>query len=161
MNFLPDFLRDFSAFWSVLKAIQVWENIQKHFWHILDNIPASISGKYTSSSNFTISWHIIFAANVLPFWVVPKAIRVWGNIVKHCRRILDNFLASIWAKYISSSNFMISWHIIFVADVLPFWGVPEAIRMWRNILKDCWHILDKFPASIVAKYTSSSNFTIS
>jgi len=93
-------------------------------------------------------------ANVLPFWAVPDAIQRWKNSLKHCRRILDQFLASIGAKYTSGS-------IIFVADVLPFWAMPDAIRKWKNILKHCRRILDNFPASIGAKYTSSSNFTIS
>jgi len=47
-----------------------------------------------------------------------------------------------------------------VADVLPFWAVPDAIRRWENILKDCRCILDNVPASIVAKYTSGSVFMI-
>ena len=42
-----------------------------------------------------IFWHMIFVANVLPFWAMPDAIWRWENILKHCRRILDNFPATI------------------------------------------------------------------
>jgi len=129
-----------------------WENILKDCRHILDKFPASIVAKYTSGRNFTISWPIISVADVLPFWAVPDAIRRWENVLEHCRRLWDQFPASIVAKYTSSSNFTISWPIIFVADVLTFWAVPDAIRRWENVLKHCRCILDQFPASIVAKY---------
>jgi len=155
------FVADVLPFLAMPEAIRRWENILKDCRRILDNFPAGLSSNYISSNNFTIYWHIIFAANVLLFWGVPKAIQMWGNILKHCRRILDNFPASLASNYISSNNFTIYWHIIFVANVLPFWVVPKAIRMWENIVEHCRRILDNFPASIVAKYTSGSNFIIS
>jgi len=155
------FVADVLPFWAVPDAIRKWENILKHCRCILDQFPASIVAKYTSGSNFTISWPIVYVADVLPFWAMPDAVRRWENILIHCRRISDNFPASFGAKYTSGSNFMISWHIVFVADVLPFWAMQDAIRKWQNILKDCRRILDQFPASIGSKYTSSSNFTTS
>jgi len=155
------FVADVLPFWAVLDAIRRWENILKHCQRILDQFPASIVAKYTSSSNFMISWPIIFVANVLPFWAVPNAIWRWENILKHCWRILDNFLASLSSNYISGSIFMISWHIIFVADVLPFWAVPDTLRKWENILKHCQRILANFLASLLANYISGSNFIIS
>jgi len=155
-EFFAGFCADFSVFWAVPKAIRVWENILKHCRQILDNIPASI--KNTSSM---ISWPIIFVADVLPFWAVPDAIQRWENILKDCRCILDNVPASIVAKYTSSSVFMISWPIVFGADVLAFWAVPDAIRKWQNILKHCRRILDNFPASLSSNYISGNNFTIS
>jgi len=48
---------------------------------------------------------LFFAADVLPFWVVPMAIRVWGNFQNHFRCILDDFPANISVKYISGNNF--------------------------------------------------------
>jgi len=48
-----------------------------------------------------------------------------------------------------------------MANVFPFWAMPDAIRKWENVLKDCRRILDQFPASIVAKYTSGNIFMIS
>jgi len=51
--------------------------------------------------------------------------------------------------------------MIFDADVLPFWAMPDAIRKWQNILKHCRRILDNFPASLSSNYISSNNFTIS
>jgi len=151
----------FLPFWVVPDAIRKWQNILKHCRCILDNFLASLPSNYISSNNFMISWPIIFMADVLPFWAMPDAIRKWENILKHCRRILDNFPASIGAKYTSGNNFTISWHIIFVANVLPFWAMPDAIRKWEKILKDCWCILDNFPASLSANYISGSNFMIS
>ena len=151
-------MADVLPFWAVPDAIRKWQNVLKECRRILDQFPASIGAKYTSGSNFTISWPIAFVADVLPFWTVPDTIRKWQNILKHCRRILDQFPASIGAKYTSSSNFTISWPIVFLADVLPFWAVPDAIWRWENILKDCRRILDKSLASIVAKYTSGSHF---
>jgi len=135
------------------ETIRKWENILTDCQCILDNFLASIVAKYTSGSNFMISWPIIFVANVLPFWSVPEANQRWKNILEDCRCIWDNFLASLSSNYISGNNFMISWPIIFVVDVLPFWSMTEAIRRWENILKDCWCILDNFPAHISAKYT--------
>jgi len=102
-EFFAGFCADFSGFWAVQKAIQVWENILKHCWQILDNIPASM--KITSSM---ISWPINFVADVLPFLAMPDEIRRWENILKDCQCILDNFPASIVAKYTCGSIFMIS-----------------------------------------------------
>ena len=99
-------------------------------------------------------------ANVLPFWAMPDAIRRWENILKHCRRILDNFPASLSANYISGSNFTISWPIIFAANVLPFCAVPKAIRRWENVLEYSRRILDNFPSSLSSNYISSNNFTV-
>jgi len=155
------FVADVLPFWAVSDAIRRWENILKHCQCVSDNFPASIGAKYTSGSNFTISWPILFVADLLPFWAVPDAIRRWENILKHCRCILDNFPASLSSNYISGNNFTISWPITFMADVLPFWTVPDAIRKWKNVLKECRRILDQFPASIGARYTSGSNVTIS
>jgi len=91
-----------------------------------------ISGKvFKQISILNNIWNEFFAgfcADFSAFWAVPKAIRVWENILKHCQQILDDIPASI-----KNTSSMISWPIIFVADVLPFWAVPDAIWRWENI----------------------------
>ena len=98
MNSLPDFLPIFRHFGQCWRQSECGGNILKHCQRILDNFLASIVAKNTSSSNFTISWAFFPVANVLPFLAMPKAIQVRENIMKHCRCILDKFLASIFCK---------------------------------------------------------------
>jgi len=64
-------------------------------------------------------------AEVLPFWVVPDAIWMWKNIVKHCRRILDNFPASLFANYISGNNFTVYWAVIVCCRCIAILGGPK------------------------------------
>ena len=58
-----------------------------------------ISGKvFKQISILNNIWNEFFAgfcADFSAFWAVPKAIRVWESILKHCRQILDNIPASI------------------------------------------------------------------
>jgi len=41
---------------------------------------------------------------------------------------------TFWNTANAFNNFTISWPIIFMADVLPFWAMPDALRKWQNIL---------------------------
>ena len=154
------FVADVLPFWAMPDAIRRWENILKHCRRILDNFPASLSANYISGSNFTISWPIIFAANVLPFCAVLKAIRRWENVLEYCRRILDNFHQAYLQITFPATISLFFGQLFFAADLLPFWVVPKAIPVWGNFRNHCWCILDDFPANISVKYISGNNFTV-
>jgi len=120
----------------------------------------SRTANYISGNNYTIYWAITFAANVLSFWVVPKAIQVWGHILEHCRCILvisrQAYLQITFPATISPSIGL----LFLAADVLPFWAVPKAIRVWENFRNHFQCILDNFLANISVKYISGNNFTV-